>query len=289
MKMQDRIIQRQNSDDMLRCQYAARYYFNRGEKILLAALILSTINMLFASFPAVDNDCLQWIILVAPIILDMCTVFLLLWLNRTVQNAAELRNYYDETVLSINAHSFSYDKRTIRTLIDQTIRKNEKEAHTQLINNANANPPGVRDWYAFAREYSDEEVVFECQRQNQWWNTKMLHRRLAISTICLSILLAVAIALCVYTKTSIFKAVICFLGAFVAFLDRIIVNLKYILLSVKIGHFCESMDNDRTSQQIQQLQELIASRRRIPVLEMNAIHKRKASTFSDQYKSITKE
>lgn len=288
MRMQDRIIQRQNSDDMLRCQYAARYYFNRGEKILAAVVILSIINVLFASFPETDNACLQWVVRIVPIVLNMCTVFLIVWLNRTVQNAAELRNYYDESVLSINAHSFNYDIRSLRTLIDRAIRKNEKEAHTQIINNTHANPPGVRDWYNFAKEYSDEEVVFECQRQNQWWTTKMLYQRLAI-TACFSILLAVSITLCLYSKTNNLHAVICFFGTFVAFLDRIIVNVKYILLSVKIGHFCENMDNDRTSKQIQQLQELIASRRRIPVLEMNAIHKRKASTFSDQYKSITKE
>ena len=288
MKMQDRIIQRQNSDEMLRCQYAARYYFNRGERILAAVVILSIINVLFASFPAIDNTCLQWIVRIVPIVLDMCTVFILLWLKRTVQNAAELRNYFDETVLSIDAHSFSYDKRTLRTLIDRAIRKSEKEAHAQIINNTHANPPGVRDWYGFAKEYSDEEAVFECQRQNQWWNTKMLHRRLAI-TACFAILLAVAIALCLYSKTNIFNAAICIFGAFVAFLDRIIVNGKYILLSVKISHFCEIMDNDRNSQQIRQLQELIASRRRIPVLEMNAIHKREAATLSDQYKKIAKE
>ena len=100
--MQDRIIQRQNSDDMLRCQYAARYYFNRGEKILLAALILSVINVLFTSLPSSSNTYIQRIMQITSIVLGIFTAFLYLWLDRMIHNAAELRNYFDETVLSIN-------------------------------------------------------------------------------------------------------------------------------------------------------------------------------------------
>ena len=289
MKMQDRIMQRQNSDDMLRCQYAARYFFNRGERILLAALILSVINVFFASLPLSGNTFIQRVVQITPIVLGLFTVFLLLWLDRAVHNASELRNYFDETVLSIDAHSFSYDNRTLRTLIDRAIRRNEKEAQVQVKNNAYANPPGVKDWYMFIKEYQDEEAVFECQRQNQWWNKKMLHRRLAVSITCFLILLAVAIILCVYSKVSIFNIIISFLVAIGAFIDRIIVYCKYISLSIRIDIFFESMKNDRTPQQIQQLQELIASRRRIPVLEMSVIHKREAATLSDQYKRIAKE
>lgn len=289
MKMQDRIIQRQNSDDMLRCQYAARYYFNRGEKILLAALILSVINVLFTSLPSSSNTYIQRIMQITSIVLGIFTAFLYLWLDRMIHNAAELRNYFDETVLSINAHSFSYDKRTLRTLIDRAIYINEEEAQVQIKNNAYANPPGVKDWYEFAKEYQDEEVVFECQRQNQWWNNKMLYRRLAVSATCFSVLLISAIVLCVYSKGSIFNIIFAFLVAIGVFIDRIIVNCKYISLSIKIDIFCESMKNDRTPQQIQQLQKLIANRRRIRVLEMSIIHKRKASVLSEKYKKIAKE
>lgn len=287
MTKQDRIVQRQNSSKMLRYQYAARYYYNHAAIILLITLLLSAINLLFALNFKTDCVALTWVLVITPFLINLCVLILYKWLDHTIRIAADLRNFFDEKVLDLKVGSYDRNERTMLTMVDKAIRRNPEKAYVQMKNTGHDNPPGVKDWYEFFRNYSDNEVVFECQRQNHWWNKKMLHRRLFFIAACFLAVLSLAITLCIVYKPNAIRIAPCFFSAILAFTERIIANIKYIRLSVKIEDYCESYSHSRDLQQIDQLQKLIAKRRRMPVLEMNIIHKKKASFFSDQYKRIT--
>ena len=287
MTKQDRIVQRQNSSKMLKYQYAARYYYNRAARILLIAILLSFINLVFLLNFNSNSVVLTWALIVAPFLIDLLVIILYKLLNHTIRIAADLRNLFDEKVLDLKVDSYDRDERDLLTFVDKSICKNAEKASIQMKNTGHDNPPGVKEWYEFFRNYPDNEVVFECQRQNHWWNKKMLHRRAFFSVACFLSVLAIALTLCIVFKPTAIKIVPCFFGAVLVFAERIGDNIKYIRLSVKIDDYCESYSHSRDIHQIEQLQKLIAKRRRMPVLEMNIIHKKKASTFSDQYKRIT--
>lgn len=288
MKLQNRIIQRQNSNEMLRYQYAARFYYNRAEIILVVTILLSIINLLFTLAVSANDSSPKWVLSAAPILINIFVIILYIWLNHVIQIAADLRNHFDEIVLGLKADTCDKDERIMQALIDKAIVSNREKAFVQMKNTGHDDPRGVKDWYEFSKDYPNNEVVFECQRQNQWWNKKMLYGRLLVSAICFLTILALAVFLCLLFKASAKSIVLCFLSAVAAFIERIIVNVMYIMLSIKIDHFCESYSHTRNRQHIIQLQKLIAKRRRMRVLELNFIHKKKAPDFSDQYKRITR-
>lgn len=74
MKTQDEIMRQQNSQDMLRCQYSARFYYNRAERIFWIGISLASVNALFAFFPEFENPLLNNCARIAPAAIDAFVV-----------------------------------------------------------------------------------------------------------------------------------------------------------------------------------------------------------------------
>ena len=286
MTLQDKIISRQNDEDMLKCQYASRYFFNIAENYSTVAFVFSFLSVLCIFIP----ESPKWLALLLPILLDALVFTLYFIMGKTVTKAALLRNHFDDTVLGYNKQRLpDNEMREIQTLIFKAISINEAESQRQMANTGRDNPPGVKNWYEFSKKYTDSDVVFECQTQNQWWNKEMLRRRLITYSFILLICIIGAILTHRYYQVSLLELSFCFGGIIITFADRIYENVKYCRMSIKIDDFCELLSTSKSKMQIIALQELIESRRRLRVVEINRIHKRNSKKFSEQYEQISKE
>ena len=283
MSLQETICCRQNNEDMLRCQFASRYYYNTAEKLISAAFIISFFSALCVFIP---YD--QKILLLLPIFLDTLALLLYKKMGMSVSSAAMLRNHFDDIVLRFDNKQKSPEKiREMEALIIKAASKQKNKYQEQISHTGRDNPPGVKDWYEFSRQYTDSDVIFECQKQNQWWNKEMYKRRRVLYPLFMSLILLIAFLIYHFLSVSVLEICICFGSAVITFSDRINEHMHYLRLSMKIDNYCEALSSHRDKKQTRKLQDLIESRRELRVVEFNHIHKRNSKDLSEQYEQIS--
>ena len=288
--LQESINKRQNSAEMLKCQYAARHYYNTAENYSTVAFVCSIISLLFIFAPEGISSYYSATILLITLAFDASS-FICHWrMGVSVSSAALLRNYFDEIVLGIKTSTYTDSViRKVKSLIIDAVEKNKKECEEQVSNTGRDNPPGVKNWYEFSHQYSDSEVIFECQKQNCWWNNELCHRRLLWYGIILISGIILGFFFGFTLRVSIPRIIACLLGAIITFADRFYENIKYFRLSMKIDHRCETLEISRDQVLISSLQELISQRRELRVVEINRIYKKHSKVLSERYEQITKD
>lgn len=281
----DIINNRQNEDQYLKMQYAARKCYNVAEKInylswgfcILAAL------MIF-----VPDSTTNFITLGIPVLLEIAAFATAIIFNNKVKNAADLRNHFDSHVLMINEGEYTdSEKSTLRELALNIYQNNLAEAEISIRNTGRDNPPGVRNWYEFKRNVQGINSQYECQKQNIWWNKKMIKNRLVWFPVIFVILLAAFVLMFVLFESDILSIIACSIGIIIKTAERIIEHYNYHVISIQIETIKNHIENKLTTENINDLQSLINKRRSIPVLEINRIHKTKAKKFSESYEIIS--
>lgn len=288
--LQEIIEQRQNDPEMLKCQYAARHYYNAAETWNNAAFVCAIISLLSIFVPEGTSSIYSITILLVPLVFDVASFICNRRMGISATFAALLRNYFDEMVLGIKnvKHTDSF-KRKVKSLIIDAVEKNKKEFEEQVSNTGRDNPPGVKNWYEFAHQYTDSEVVFECQKQNCWWNNELCHKRLLHDGIVLLLGIFLGIYFCAYLRVSILRVIFCLISAVKTLAYRIDENVNYIRLSMKIDDYCEMLEISIDQDSISALQEQISKRRELKVFEINRFHKKHSKELSELYEQITKD
>ena len=268
---------------MLECQYAARHYYNKAELYSCISFILTMLSFLCICIPELFKNSALYLTLV----LDSFALLVYFLMGKSVSSAAALRNYFDDTVLGFDGNHQPNEKRRLQEYILKAISKNEILCQQQITHDGRDTPPGVKNWYEFSKDYPDSEVVFECQKQNQWWNKKMTKLRLLIYSAVVVMSIIAVILVCTYFHVSFIQAIAYVTSMIITFSDRLYENCQYLRQSVKIDDFCEAYSCSRSSDQINALQDLIASRRELRVVEINYLHKRNSKKLSEQYAEIS--
>ena len=111
------INNRQNEEQYLKIQYAARRLFNEAEKINYLSWIFCLLSALMIFVP--DNT-IKIISIGIPILLDIFALISNFIFTNKLQSAANLRNYFDAEVLVINEDEYTQlEKQKIRELYSQ--------------------------------------------------------------------------------------------------------------------------------------------------------------------------
>ena len=279
------IIERQNEDNMLRLQFAARYCYNRAEAInnfiWLFSILSGATYVVLATMP-------ETVQLAVPLALDILAGILEWRFVKNITLASSLRAYFDAYVFDLNWEGIG--KIELQTLNERAIRIAERhynEAQIQMKHCSQDDPPGVRDWYELPPDLPENDVIYECQRQNSWWNQRLWKKRLFRNIILCTIICAViGIVIGALNKEANIwrlRALICFITILMKLAEFLISNIKYYLLSTKIDAVIENLAESRTTDNTIKLQKMLDDRRAMPVLERNRIHKRFASILSRTY------
>jgi len=288
--LQETIVKNQNSNNMLKCQFSARHYYNLAENYNVAAFIGSLISLSFLLIPDKAYVAYSPIFLLTPSVFDIASLVCYKLMGISISRAALLRNYFDEIVLRTKiSNNTDSDIRKINSLIINVVDKSKEECELQISHTGRDNPPGVKNWYEFSKQYADSDVMFECQRQNRWWNNELSHRRIFLYGSVVILVIISGILLVFFSNFSILRVFVCLLSAAITFTDRFIENLKYIRLSMKIDDRCEALEVSKNKALVSSLQELIAKRRELKIVEINHIHKKHSKELSERYEQITKD
>lgn len=279
------INNRQNENLLLKIQYASRRYFNSAETVNYVSWLLCIVSAIMIFVP---DSASKIISLGIPALLEALAFITAYVFNNKLKNAASLRNYFDSYVLMIGEDSYTdISKQKLREIALTAYNKHKKEADIHIHNTGRDKPPGVRNWYEFKNTVADLQAQFECQKQNIWWNKKMVKNRMIILPIILFILTSFFVAMFVLFKSDALSIIVCAIGIILKVIERIIEHYSYHKISIKIEAIQNHAERELTDETVKELQELINERREIPVLEINIIHKLKAKQYSSSYEETT--
>ena len=282
------INKRQNEKMLLECQFAARYYFNCGEKLnycVWGACVLSALVVFLPNAP-------QFIKLGIPLSLELTALVFSYFIGSSVKKAAKLRAYFDAYVLDLDYCRYSdYDKRIIKEIVARVVKRRGTECQIQISHTGRDKPPGVLNWYELNSNVTDDNSQYQCQMQNCWWNQQLFKGRILVTCIFGLIIIAIYVSLILISNETLiggFCTFICSGGLIAKFGERSYLNYKYYKLSVKIEGVEELLSLSKDAQQIQKLQEMLNERREMPVFEMNKMHEcfaKKLSELQDQIRN----
>lgn len=279
------INNRQNEDLLLKIQYASRRYFNSAEKVNYVSWLLCIASAMIIFIP---DSASKIISMGIPALLEVFALITAFVFSSMLKDAAALRNYFDSHVLMICEDNYTdIRKQKLREIALNAYNKHKKEADINIQNTGRDKPPGVRNWYEFKNTVADLQAQFECQKQNIWWNKKMVKSRMIILPIIWFILIALLIIMFALFKTDVLNIIVCASGIVLKVAERIFEHYKYHEISIRIEAIQSHAERELTAETVKELQELIDERREIPVLEINIIHKLKAKQYSSSYEETS--
>ena len=279
----EKIQTRQNEEGLLKIQFSARKMFNKAESNGNIAWILCFLSALAILIPSSAGLYVQTII---PLMCDALALVASLLQSNHILKAADYRAYFDSYVLDIEYNTYKInDRRQIHEDAEECCRKYANECAVQIKNTGFDDPPGVKDWYDLSDECADKDTQLECQRQNAWWDERLSKTRILI-LIVVSVLIIIGVfTINRYFGFGVSLRVVLSSAIIMKTVERIIQEWKYIKLSHKIDGAISVMGNGATIKNIQDLQKLINERRRCNVVGMNIIHKIRAKSLSNIYRS----
>lgn len=281
--MNSNIIQeRQNDEALLKVQYAARVSFNSAEKFNHFAWIACIVSAFSVFLP---SSWPMYIINGIPCVADIFAFLFSIITSRKVDQASTLRKYFDSYVLDIQLNQFSESElRKIREQTEKIYLKSPVNAAVQMSNAGSDSPPGVRNWYTFSEFYDGLDAQFECQRQNTWWNSKMVMVRTIATVVLLFVVGSIFIALLL--SNNALNILLCSAGILIKICERVIENWRYLCISRQIDGSQQTIEVHPTKEGIEKLQSLIDERRAINVLELGWFHNKLANKLSKLYERV---
>lgn len=277
------IKENQNSEENIRLQCAAGYYYNAAERLNFLCWLICGLSAIFVfwseSMPAV----------ILMVILDTVFFIVGIVIKYNTKCAADLRELFDSRVLFGNNGDFNETEvRYIREKAISITKRHKKNYEKISVSDGKGKPPGKKDWYVFSYDLDALYAQLECQSQNRWWNGKMISMRrcilccIACITVVVGILLFVNLSL---PKTGLINAVAIL---FWRLIERIKLHIKYYNTSISIDTMYKSASENLTVENIIALQKYIDKRRHLAVFEMNVVHKIFAAKWTELYEEISK-
>lgn len=279
------IKRNQNTEDNIKLQCAAGYYYNLAEKMnyICWALCIVAIVVSFIS----DSDSLVGMSLM--LIIDICCIAAAGIVNSSTKSAGDLRKLFDARVLF--GDNGGFENTEIRELNEKAIRiisRHKKNYDYISCKNGSDTPPGKRDWYDLSDEIEPLKAQLECQAQNRWWNKEMVKIRQVVLGIVFFIVVVIVAVL--YAKLHISTVAMgnAMTVVFARMCERAVCSKKYYKVSVNIDTQYKTASENVSEKTIKDLQKYIDERRHLPVFEMNIIHRLRAAKLTKLYREICK-
>lgn len=185
--MRDVIFQRQNNEDILDLLYSQKVSYDKAEihnRIgwgMTALLMILTVGKLFISSWEQSFSVIELIIAVGIFAVDYKTKILINW-------GAETKGLIDSIL-------FDFPIQNREKLIEYAIKiknKNKDDYELKTTHRGDDNIRGVRDWYTEYSSNNHYKVILNCQKENVWWNEKLVnyYKKIIVIFIGISILLA---------------------------------------------------------------------------------------------------
>lgn len=171
------IYTRQNDEEILMLQYSQRKHYEIAEKLQYFIWISMIINIY-----VVNNEYLETL-LGKNIITFIGVIYTIIYalIKFTINNYIKIGAYTKE-LIDCKLYKFDVNKRlihsnyTIDKLKEKAVLKKNKYKDDYIIqirNTGKDKPPGLRNWYEDRSDKNINNAIYECQRENLWWDEKL--------------------------------------------------------------------------------------------------------------------
>lgn len=278
-----KINEKQNTEDNIRIQCAAGYYYNRAEILNYVCWLMCMVSAI-ASFWS-DNLSIA----IVMIIMDIVGVVIGVATDYCTRYAADLRKLFDAHVIFNDNGGF--EGAEIRKLSEKAIsitQMHERDYEVISKSDGKSNPPGKKDWYVFSSYIEPLYAQLECQAQNKWWNDKMVSKRRYVLFFAIFVTLVGSFFLFVQLSLPIIGMINAVGVIMIRLIERLRQYSKYHKISISIDTMYESAMKNIAEDKIIDLRKYIDDRRHLTVFEMNIIHKNSAAKLTKLYEEISK-
>lgn len=278
----NKIAAKQNEPDQLKLQYAARIFYNRAEisNYIVWLLCLLSAAMVFFSDP---TNTLPFAIIFFS---DIFAFVFNKYMEKAILVAADFRKLFDHNVLGLYSdYVYTHNNFTrLAELKEKVIAGNFRDFTVQLKNTGKDKPPGVRNWYDTNANISGDLATFECQKENVWWDKKILIYQWLLYGVITILLISVVILLFrAKSLTEVSLILLSEAGLLIRVCERITVIYQYKKVSIEIDTIVNSFDAFTKHKGVSTLQSKIEQRREIPMTHINYFHKKAAKKLTELY------
>lgn len=271
------ILKRQNEPEMLKIQFAAKVFFNIAENTNKWATYLTSIPLL-CLLPFSHS----WGTIVSAIalVIDIFVIALIFITKWSVNNAADLRAYFDDYVLHASKSKLNT---RLKSWVYRIVRIFSKQAEIAMSNTGSDTPPGVKDWYVLKNASNYNDAVVKCLNENRWWDEKLNIHRVISTVIFLATVIVLAVVLVFTIHVEWYVVMLAVIQLVLRLGERLVTNIKYHNATEKLKGAYDVLDRSHTRANQKSVQKAIDARRHIPVLGSNWWHKRRAKKLSEEY------
>ena len=284
------IFEKQNTDELLQLQFAAKFNYNIASKInnymWLCAIftgILGTITVKNEMYSSIKNTLL---------ILSPClNYFFSLKIKYLTTLGASLKSYFDNLLFEFNQTRY-FEKYSCKNLKEKTydIVSNNQILYSTLSKNSGTdNPRGIKNWYEPINELDHTEKIYSCQKENVFWDANLSKKyNNVLSTIIIVILIMFILFFKSLSLNNFFFLVLSFVPLF-QIIWRDIENINnYKENSIKIETIIKIIDKTNTNKMnlLYDLQNLINERRNLVYIIPDIFHKKYSIQLHKKWRSI---
>ena len=283
----------QNEPKILKLLFLQREKYNNAECYWrykwIASWTLLGVNI-FATVVIIKSSDL-YIVFDAIIIIIIAVFECLSKKNHEI--GAKTKQYIDDVLFNFKNGIILDSKDDILEFATECCERYEKDYKIQIENTGSDCPPGLKNWYNVIDSVDTNEIIFECQKENSWWQKKLfiIYRNwLYVIIIIITITLIILFINGITVKTIILfflSNVSIFLNGF----EDIFATHKYNIMLEKIQEDIQMIEKAKRIglDQLKQLQANINSLREIRCFVPNILHSKKSTEYHLLYSKINKD
>jgi len=282
------IFEEQNSELILKLLYSQRVNYNRAgvlnninKVLILSNLILNFILML------IPNDYISLTIL----LLSLVTILIESKIKSSIRIGAATKEYIDQSLFKLSPSSKidGYTLQELREFANKEVANTHNDYIVQISNTGNDIPPGVKDWYMNNEFKKEDELILDCQFQNNWWTKKLYESYLKISTIIYTIIGLITVLIIYILKPKFINIIIITGTLLLSFASKIWDISSFRTYKTLLNDTYTRINEFKTGgtlskESLIHIQENIFKLRQQKYLIPNWLHKKKCSNYHNSLK-----
>lgn len=170
------IFIKQNSEKLLKLQFSQRKHYNMAEKYNDISWALAVLIVAINIINQFSNILGSYAVLI-DVIFSIVVLGIDYLSNYNVKIGSATKAYIDNELFQFTESEFkSITIEKLNEIATEVITKYPEEYKIQKNSTGKYKPTGIKDWYSFKSEESNEKIILECQKENVWWDGELSKR-----------------------------------------------------------------------------------------------------------------
>lgn len=199
-------------------------------------------------------------------------------LKKKIMIGAYAKELFDRSLYAqtIKCSNWEVKPDEIREIAHCTRLKHSKEYNVAFANSGEDKPRGLKDWYTSSTNENRNESIFECQKENIWWDKKLSTNYKNVVGL-LALIGIVGFLIINYNKSLLEVALSLFanIALVLKLIDDWLIQKKFSNHHIKMEELIDNINEKAkpSVKDLEKMQERILIRRKMRYLPFDFLHK----------------